>query len=140
MSQSYLVLVFLLYNAYYLKSLTRLSTISIVKRGATVITQFLVIPQNSFFFQKNKKNKKIIKAGNAEKPDQERLQNRRKSSCNFRKNLKAQVYAVTPKNRKMQIQRSNEMNIGRICIKIKSNDIIKFLIGQFDLIMGQIEF
>jgi len=32
------------------------------------------------------------------------------------------------------------MIIGRICIKIKSNDIIKFLIGQFDLIMGQIEF
>jgi hypothetical protein len=38
-----------------------------------------VIPQNSFFSQKNKKNKKIknkIKAGNAEKADQERLQNR----------------------------------------------------------------
>jgi hypothetical protein len=32
------------------------------------------------------------------------------------------------------------MNIGRICIRIKSNDIIKFLMGQFDLIMGQIEF
>jgi hypothetical protein len=30
------------------------------------------------------------------------------------------------------------MIIGRICIKIKSSDIIKFLIGQFDLIMGQI--
>jgi hypothetical protein len=28
---------------------------------------------------------------------------------------------------------------GQICIKIKSNDIIKFLIGQFDLIMDQIE-
>jgi hypothetical protein len=32
------------------------------------------------------------------------------------------------------------MIIGRICIKLKSNDIIKFLIGQFDLIMGQIKF
>jgi hypothetical protein len=32
------------------------------------------------------------------------------------------------------------MIIGRICIKIKSNDIIKFLIGVFDLIMGQIKF
>jgi hypothetical protein len=32
------------------------------------------------------------------------------------------------------------MIIGRICIKIKSKDVIKFLIGQFDLIMGQIEF
>jgi hypothetical protein len=32
------------------------------------------------------------------------------------------------------------MSIGRICIKIKSNNIIKFLMGQFDLIMGQIEF
>jgi hypothetical protein len=31
------------------------------------------------------------------------------------------------------------MSIGRICIKIKSNDIINFLMGQFDLIMGQIE-
>jgi hypothetical protein len=62
MSQSYLILVFLLYNAYYLKSLTRLSTVSIVKKGATVITQFWVIPQNSFFFpKKNKKNKKKIK-------------------------------------------------------------------------------
>jgi translation initiation factor IF-1 len=32
------------------------------------------------------------------------------------------------------------MIIGRICIRIKSNDIIKILMGQFDLIMGQIEF
>jgi hypothetical protein len=32
------------------------------------------------------------------------------------------------------------MIIGQIFIKIKSNDIIKFLIGQFDLIMGQIKF
>jgi hypothetical protein len=32
------------------------------------------------------------------------------------------------------------MIIGRICIKLKSNDIIKFLIRQFDLIMGQIKF
>jgi hypothetical protein len=32
------------------------------------------------------------------------------------------------------------MIIGQIYIKIKSSDIIKFLIGQFDLIMGQIEF
>jgi hypothetical protein len=30
------------------------------------------------------------------------------------------------------------MNIGRICIRIKSNDLIKFLMGQFDLIMGRI--
>jgi hypothetical protein len=74
MSQSYLILVFLLYNAYYLKSLTRLSIISIVKRGATVITQFWVIPQNSLFLnKKQKKIKKIkIKAGNVEKADQEK--------------------------------------------------------------------
>jgi len=32
------------------------------------------------------------------------------------------------------------MIIGRICIKIKSTNIIKFLIGQFDLIIGQIKF
>jgi len=31
------------------------------------------------------------------------------------------------------------MLIGRICIKIKSNDIIKFLIGRFDLIMDKIK-
>jgi len=62
-------------------------------------------PKFIFFPKKIKKNK--IKAGNAEKADQERLQNRRKSSCNFRRNFKAQVYAVMPKNRKMQIQRSN---------------------------------
>jgi hypothetical protein len=31
------------------------------------------------------------------------------------------------------------MIIGRICIKVKSRDIIRFLIGQFDLIMGQIK-
>jgi hypothetical protein len=30
------------------------------------------------------------------------------------------------------------MITGRICIKIKSKYIIEFLIGQFDLIMGQI--
>jgi hypothetical protein len=32
------------------------------------------------------------------------------------------------------------MIIGWICIKIESNDIIKFLIGQFDLITSQIIF
>jgi hypothetical protein len=32
------------------------------------------------------------------------------------------------------------MIIGRVCIKIKFKDIIKFLIDQFDLIMGQIKF
>jgi hypothetical protein len=32
------------------------------------------------------------------------------------------------------------MIIGQICIKIKFNDIIKFLMCQFDLIMGQIKF
>jgi hypothetical protein len=42
--------------------------------------------------------------------------------------------------RKNANSRSNSMIIERIYIKIKSNDIIKFLIGQFDLIMGQIEF
>ena len=31
------------------------------------------------------------------------------------------------------------MIIGRVCIKIKFKDIIKFLIDQFDLIMGQIK-
>jgi hypothetical protein len=31
------------------------------------------------------------------------------------------------------------MIIGQICIKIKSKDIIRFLIGQFDLIMSQFE-
>jgi hypothetical protein len=31
------------------------------------------------------------------------------------------------------------MLIRRISIKIKTKDIIKFLIGQFDLIMGQIK-
>ena len=42
--------------------------------------------------------------------------------------------------KKLQIQGQIKMIIGRICIKIKFNDIIKFLIGQFDLIMGQIDF
>jgi len=32
------------------------------------------------------------------------------------------------------------MIIGRIYIKIKFNNIINFLIGQFDLITGQIKF
>jgi hypothetical protein len=31
------------------------------------------------------------------------------------------------------------MIIGRICIKIKSRDLIRFLICQFDLIMTQIK-
>jgi len=31
------------------------------------------------------------------------------------------------------------MIIGRICIKIKSMDLIRFLIDQFDLIMSQIK-
>jgi hypothetical protein len=49
----YLSFLFLLYKAYHLKSLTRLSIVNIVKRRVTVITYFLVIPQNftpfSFF-------------------------------------------------------------------------------------------
>jgi len=32
------------------------------------------------------------------------------------------------------------MIIGWICIKIKSKNIIKFLISQFDLIMGKLNF
>jgi hypothetical protein len=32
------------------------------------------------------------------------------------------------------------MIIEQICINIKSNKIIKFLISQFDLIMGKIKF
>jgi len=67
MSPSSLILLFLLYNAYYLKSLIRLSIVSLVKRGATVATQSWVIPQNHFFF------KIKIKAGNVEKVDQEGL-------------------------------------------------------------------
>jgi hypothetical protein len=39
----------------------------------------------------------------------------------------------------MQIQGQIKWFIGQTCIKIKSNDIIKFLIGRFDLIMGQIK-
>jgi hypothetical protein len=31
------------------------------------------------------------------------------------------------------------MNIGWICIKIKYEDLIRFLIGRFDLIMGPIK-
>jgi hypothetical protein len=54
MSPSSLILLFFLYNAYYLKSLTRLSIVSIVKRGATIITHFWVIPQKSNFFFKIK--------------------------------------------------------------------------------------
>ena len=55
MSPSSFILLFL-YNAYYLKSLTRLSIVNIVKRGATVITKFWVIPQKFTFFQnKNQK-------------------------------------------------------------------------------------
>jgi hypothetical protein len=37
------------------------------------------------------------------------------------------------------VWRSSYMIIGWICIKIKPKDIIRFLIGQFDLIMGQIK-
>jgi hypothetical protein len=54
----YLSFFFLLYKTYYLRSLTRLSIVSIVKRGATVISYFWVIPQIHFFFFK--KIKKII--------------------------------------------------------------------------------
>jgi len=55
MSPSSFILLFL-YNAYYLKSLTRLSIVNIVKSGATVITKFWVIPQKFTFFQnKNQK-------------------------------------------------------------------------------------
>jgi hypothetical protein len=31
------------------------------------------------------------------------------------------------------------MIIERICVKIKPKNIIRFLIGQFDLIMGQVK-
>jgi hypothetical protein len=39
----------------------------------------------------------------------------------------------------MQIQDQIKMIFKWICIKIKFRDIIRFLICQFDLIMGQIE-
>jgi hypothetical protein len=39
----------------------------------------------------------------------------------------------------MQIQGQIKIIIGWICIKIKPRDIIRFLIDQFDLIMGQIK-
>jgi hypothetical protein len=41
---------FLLYKTYYLKSLTRLSVVSIVNKRATIITHFWVIPQIHLFF------------------------------------------------------------------------------------------
>ena len=66
MSPSSLILLFLLYNAYYLKSLMRLSIVSIVKRGGNCHNSILgYSKKNQFFFQ----NKKIIiiKAGNVEK-------------------------------------------------------------------------
>jgi hypothetical protein len=31
------------------------------------------------------------------------------------------------------------MSIGRICLKFKLKDLIRFLVGKFDLIMGQIK-
>jgi hypothetical protein len=40
----------------------------------------------------------------------------------------------------MQIQGQIKKIIGWICIRIKSKDIINFLISQFDLIMSQIKF
>jgi len=72
MSQSSLILLFLLYNAYYLKSLTRLSIVNLVKRGATVRTQFWVIPKIHFFSKfkinnNNNNNNNKIKAGNVKK-------------------------------------------------------------------------
>jgi len=39
----------------------------------------------------------------------------------------------------MQIQGQIKIIIGWIYIKIKPRDIIRFLIDQFDLIMGQIK-
>jgi len=67
----HLILLFLLYNAYYLKSLTRLSIVSLVKRGATVITQFWVIPQNSLFFKiKIKNNNKGWQCGESRSGNQ----------------------------------------------------------------------
>ena len=53
----HLILIFFLHNTYYLKSLTRLPIVSIVKRGTTVITQFWVIPKNLLL--KKNKNEKI---------------------------------------------------------------------------------
>jgi len=45
-----------------------------------------------------------------------------------------------PKNREKYKFKVKLNDYWTNCIKIKSNDIIKFLIGQFDLIMGQIKF
>ena len=53
--------------------------------------------------------------------------------------LEAWTYPIMPKTREIiQIQRQI-MIIGRICIKIKSNDTIRFLISQFDLIIGKLK-
>jgi len=62
-----------------------------------------------------------------------------KLSCNFRQN---QEPNCTPFYQKLERQckfKSSYVIIGRICIKLKPKDIIRFLIGQFDLIMGQIK-
>jgi hypothetical protein len=61
------LILFFLYKAYYLKFLTRFSIVSIVKRRATVVTHFWVIPQIHFFFLKNKNLKNKIEAGDVKK-------------------------------------------------------------------------
>jgi hypothetical protein len=49
------------------------------------------------------------------------------------------VHHYVQKRKNNANSRSDKIIIGWICIKIKSKNIIKFLIGQFDLIIGQIK-
>jgi hypothetical protein len=64
----------------------------------------------------------------------------KKSSCNFEQ-IENQIVPHFTQNWKDNYtnSRSSHMIIGRSCIKIKPNDIIRFLIGQFDLIMVQLK-
>jgi hypothetical protein len=50
--------------------------------------------------------------------------------------LEAQLY---PRLKDNLDSKSNEIIIEQICLKVKSRDLIRLLIGQFDLVMGPIK-
>jgi hypothetical protein len=74
-----------------------------------------------------------------QKEDEEKFKYIEKSSCNFGQNLELNR---TPLYLKLERQYRFKVKLNYYWInqkKIKPSDIIRFLIGQFDLIMSQIK-
>ena len=92
-----------------------------------------------FFLFKIKKSKNKIKTGILAKVSQEDFTCRKYQVIILDRIRNLIVSHFIQNWRDNENSRSNYMIIGQIYIKIKLKDIIRFLIGQLDLIMSEIK-